>query len=419
MDHEFAQRDREERSRRRDIIDGMDLIPEDMDLNDGIILLELVNDIRKQSICRHILDLSEYWSEVIKDYKVDSDGRITKLRLCGFIFRGNWVSFILSPIIERLLKLREITLEMCRLIPIEIGNLPFLDRIRFVACLQELSENIPEDLRLNGLKSIGLRADEFFSPRMFALITNHMRSLEELSIGWSENVSDQILRAVLDENLSFRHSLMRLTIFGCELKENDVEKLLFVALSQCRNLRVINVQLNDIVSLQSIEKRIKEPGTLIPENRLKTLDIFKGNGIDLSNSKETEALLTILDTFNEISSFGKYYTEFLTRPEIDYKLKINRAGRKYILNGVGNNGGSNVLGTKTTTRYSSDINNSSIDYSSLPPTSSIKIIKPELWPTIVHRVSDCATGIYFCIRNGSILQDIIAAKQQPQDTFFV
>ena len=64
--------------------------------------------------------------------------------------------------------------------------------------------------------------------------------------------------------------------------------------------------------------------------------------------------------------------------------------------------------------------NSNIEQSS--PLRMTKRIKPELWPTILERAYEksdkvtnkrkkCATGVFYLLRNGSVLEDIISMRQ--------
>ena len=150
---------------------------------------------------------------------------------------------------------------------------------------------------------------------------------------------------------------------------------------------------NEIESLQAIESRIKRLGptqtTAMAEHKLKVL-ILDHNPIltnIVKDPKEREALLTILNTFNTVFNIGRY-GEVYFGPEVEHLLRINHAGRKFI------------AGEATT------------------GVDTIKSIKPELWPKILERAytmktdrverrKKCATGVFYMLRNGSVLQDII------------
>ena len=140
--------EREERHRRQEIIDAMDIIPIDMDFNDGCVILELLYTIRGQ-IGQGSRSLAKilHWL-TYNNYKTDSDGRITGFFLDVNDFGGDDIpAFNLPPIIERLQKLKVIKLINCRGIPIELDNLPLLEEIYFAACPEELYQNIPEAQR--------------------------------------------------------------------------------------------------------------------------------------------------------------------------------------------------------------------------------------------------------------------------------
>ena len=128
----------QERLRCEEIIGAMGIIPNDMDFNDGCVLLALLNTIRHQ-IWRHRLadSLSEFWNGYVFSIETDSNGRITELSLGDINDDDDEIE--LPPIIERLQKLREIKLKYCRGIPKELGNLPLLKNIAFVSLVHRNS----------------------------------------------------------------------------------------------------------------------------------------------------------------------------------------------------------------------------------------------------------------------------------------
>jgi len=128
------------------------------------------------------------------------------------------------------------------------------------------------------------------------------------------------------------------------------------------------------------------------EHKLQVLNLNRNPILTniVKDPKEREALLTILNTFNAVFNIGRY-GEVYFGPEVEHLLRINHAGRKFI------------AGEATT------------------GVDTIKYIKPELWPMILERAymkSDkvyykkkCATGVFYMLRNGSVLQDIIEIWQ--------
>jgi len=418
-------REQEEEERRREIIDAMDDIPNDMDFNDGCVLLDILYTMRKDMGIDFRYSMSDAWRNLVRTYKTDSDNRITTLHLVGFVSRPY---FNLPPIVERLQKLNEIRLNYCWSIPKELDNLVYLECLQFSVCALELfNENMPEGIQLASLKRILLKTSAFFSPLMFELITNHMHTLEELCLwngmGGNEEDSERILHTLQNENFSFRTSLKILILQSFKLKEGGLENLLFDVLPRFPNLQEIGLDYNQIESFQKIASRIKQTHTpmAIPDNCLRKLGVFANNPVYLHvikiqncNPKEKEALLTILNAFDEICCLGTCYDNQELSPDVEYVLRINHAGRKFITGGEGRGGT-----TANDNSNSRDNNNTIINNNiPLPPP-----IKPGLWPTILERAYEKssekmvdrktkgATGMFYLLRNGSVLSDIITMRQ--------
>ena len=94
----------------------------------------------------------------------------------------------------------------------------------------------------------------------------------------------------------------------------------------------------------------------MPDNNLRRLDlrhnpvekhmmIFDGNSSKSNitkDPKEKAAVLSLLDTFNGISNIGISEYSCLD-PDIEYVLRINHAGRKYMTNNNNNNSSKSIL----------------------------------------------------------------------------
>ena len=200
-----------------------------------------------------------------------------------------------------------------------------------------------------------------------------------------------------------------------KLKEEGLENLLFDILPRFPNLQEIEVDYNEIRSLQMIASRIKQTQMAIPDNCLRKLVIVY-NTVDAKiqndDPKEKEALLTIINAFDEICCLGSYDDDQEYSPDVEYLLRINHAGRKFITGGEERGG--TTANDNNNSRDNNIINNSNRP---LPPP-----IKPGLWPTILERAYEksdkivrgntkCATGMFYLLRNGSVLSDIIAMRQ--------
>lgn len=408
----------------------MDMIPIDnMDFNDGCILLNLMYSIWVQiRQSRTVPDnFRDFWNSFIDDwYETDSNGRIIQLDIKGDVGgdNENAYSFDLPPTIECLRKLEDIALWNCKSIPEELENLKYLLRITCRGCPMTLFENnIPEEMELPEIKIMSLKAREFLSPSMLSLVTNRLMNLDSLILNcWNNKDPYPMIRA-LRRNCCFRYSLEHLSFVSSTFKDEEFGTIFFDILSDFSELRELNVPFCKIEGLTGIENAILLlSGTSIPQNHLGVLDLRGNpvaNKIKEDDPKEKSALMTILNTFTGISRVGGIQPY---PSEVEYLLKINHAGRKFI----SGRGDGNTIATNGATATT---DNSSTNNDDINNKQSLPIIKPQLWPTILERsyqksdeigrvgeYNKCATGIYYLInREGSpILQHIILMHQNKQ-----
>ena len=214
-------------------------------------------------------------------------------------------------------------------IPKELGNLTFLEDLKFYSCPWDLLENIPPGgITLGGLKRLNITGaetseDEYLQSPVLVWTAFKLPVLESLSIYSAyKTEGEQVLRALKDDRWSFNHSLTRFDFDLCNLKENNLGDLLLEVLPRFPNLRELNLTQNEIESLRTIEDRIIKQRQL-DNNRLCKLNLRMNRPIideivaNPSSSypkekqedfkKEKAALLTILDTFNECSTESIIY----------------------------------------------------------------------------------------------------------------
>jgi hypothetical protein len=416
----------EEQTRRREIIAAMDTIPKGINFNDGCILLNLLHHIWKQirSADDTPNEFRDFWDSFGVRYNLDSNGRFTYLILGfnGFIYENEY-SYNLPPIIECLTQLKHIKLRNCKLIPKELSNLQFLENLNLMSCPDILfRQNILEEIQLSSLTTISL------SPQMFSLIKNRLPILKTLNLYERycsmEDTGRRIVHA-FQNDFCFQNSLSRLQLSGRKLKDEDLGTLLLDLVLKFPNLKELD--LGKIESLTGIERIILKKlssGAVILKNCLTRLDLRYGTSINQhikkrKDPKEKAALLTILNTFNGISSIGTCYGNVHgCSSDVEYLLRINHAGRKYIT------GGSEVEASVVTTETEVVTTGGGSNDNKELSSSRTKPIPPQLWPKILERSykqsgffrsrKKCATGMFYLIRNGSILQDIIAMRQQQQ-----
>ena len=293
----------EEQKERRVVAECMHHLPAEMNEGDGEVLLTIlyttgVLNKYLDDVVRRAKESSEWDDDVSvdeiefyryfdfeDDVELDSEGRITVLD----IYIKTPSGLYLPPIIERLHKLQHIHLQNCKLIPIELGNLPLLESIEFVHCDQDLFERIPDGLLLSALKQVKIWGFGESCPTLSAWSTFLPNSLEVLQFGNTEREQvDELLCALQNHDFGFRDTLTKIQISHCELNEGDLERLLFDIQPRFPNLHTLVVEYNDIKSLRGIEDRIKQlerissssspppPQTVIPDNKLRKGDHNRG-----------------------------------------------------------------------------------------------------------------------------------------------
>lgn len=264
------------------------------------------------------IEFSDYF-DFDDDIELDSEGRITVLAIYRTAATYDVQPFyILPPIIKRLQKLKRIILGKCRLLPIELGNLPLLKSISFQCCDRALFESIPEGLVLSALKQVTISTFKRSCPSLSSLCKILPDTLEELIFeDTKREQSDEILVALQNHDFEFRDSLRRITMIMCELNEGDLERLLFDILPRFSNMHTLDLEYNPIKSLRGIEDRIKKldrisassssppsssSKTVIPGNNNAALSKVSNNLREKvkHDPKEEAALITILDAFDGI-----------------------------------------------------------------------------------------------------------------------
>ena len=408
--------------RRRGLIVAkmMPFIPDDWNIQDGYNFLYI---LYAMGYFDRIPNLAVFELFVHNLAEIDSNGRITILRL--YHNRHLNHEYNLPPIIERLQKLKNIAPgQSCQSIPLELGNLPHLETLDLQFPPRMLYQNIPQGMQFSGLKSIILNAShKLLSPSIVELLRNRFHSLERLCImDGGKAIWDQILHALQKDDYPFRQSLKTLDLHYDHLTEEDLETILFEILPRFPNVDKLEIAMCEIKSLRAIESRIKRSRTALPKNSLRALGTFQSNARSLifDNPEENAAFLTILNTFDGICSlqcngWDIDYVKHECAPDVQYLLRINHAGRKYITGGATEEGDKEGATT------------------AIAPTSyrnklPVKPIPPALWPLIFKRAYEtsnkprgvgnkkCATGMFYMLRNGSGLQDIIAMRQQQGES---
>jgi hypothetical protein len=332
-------------------------------------------------------------------------GRITSLRLCRYDNSyedadddddndntGIYMPIDVPPIIDQFQSLESIHVKECRLITMELGNLPVLKTINVGVCTSNMFENIPQGLQLSSAKKVVIDSScsgTKFNSNLSSFLKIFSNTLEELTFysNMTREDTDEILHALQNDDLCFGHSLTTIKMKCCNLNEDDLERLIFEIRERFPNLHTLDISGNSIESLCGIGDRIKQ-APLIPGNKLCKLNLnFSpiweqicadgnwGTPNVTKDPKEIAALVTLLDKFDGISNLGACWFQKY-EPKIEYALRINIAGRKELMRGKSSRRSNNA------------------DDEDEP------IMNRALWPLILERAYNNSSEIYIYNRDG-------------------
>lgn len=353
---------------------SMYLIPEhiQININEAFVLISILYDVG------FLFDLIEWFNldddderkdglEVFNfedQVKLDTNWSIIRLDL-GDSSWGGGKQYCLPSTIGRLQKLKSITLNNCTVVAKELGSLTSLITLNLCYCPQEFFDNIPEEFSLSSILLLQIRSGNKFGSlfKLFRLFSDSLDYISYSMIDEREQI-EEFFRILQDKTQSgaFRNSLTELTVDGCGLNESDLERIIFEILPLYPNIWNLSFNFNDVKSLRPILDRIDRleqehemPSSssssnsamaIMPEEyRLSRLDLccnpvwtqydaFRDERE--KDPSEKDALLTLLGKFNRISNIGyEDYDivmdkEIAIDPDIEYILRINHAGRKYL-----------------------------------------------------------------------------------------
>lgn len=416
----------------------MALIPDYWDVDDGYNFLRL---------CSNLLSLDyRNLNQLHSIAKVNFDGRITCLGLHGALFfKAGDISHKevarCSPTIQLLQKLRKVEAGNGFSLPKEVNNLPNFEALDLYYATRRDSKfvrDLPDEVSFDRLKYLRILSHHFLAD---GFLRNRFHNLQRLHIHTRElEGSKTILHALQTQAFAFRESLKYMEISTSDPVRDEgkfLESVLFDIVPRFKNLQELAVVIMraGLCDLRSIERRLKESRAPLPSNCLRTLCLrsyeylpVKTNigGFVADHPEEKAAMISILNSFDGIcnlSGGGDWdpgdeddepnihpATSLANDRDIQYLLTINRAGRKYITGGPT---------TKDTEKESASPSLSTRSLRDKPP---MKPIPACLWPLIYERacrtterpndvgINQVATGLYYLLRNGSGLQDIISVQ---------
>ncbi|OEU21535.1 hypothetical protein FRACYDRAFT_235160 [Fragilariopsis cylindrus CCMP1102] len=273
-------------------------------------------------------------------FTIDDDGRITRLSL----FEDQQELLKIIALFERLTDLAL----WCRqsIIPMELSNLPQLQTLtlRTFSDLFDINFLVQMDLsKLKKLSICGFRSESTQTlMQLIAWMTKQLPILEELEFDFSErNVTDSFLNALSTvEDICFKGSLKYLKLPYCNIDQNIFETLWNKIVPKLTELFSLDLEMNDIESIQPTVERIISDNITVTPNQLQELNLHH-NPI-MKNLKEDPnekvAMLSFLESYNSIysiwsceSACGKYVDiDYWYDSDIEYALRINHAGRSIV-----------------------------------------------------------------------------------------
>ncbi|OEU07952.1 hypothetical protein FRACYDRAFT_250614 [Fragilariopsis cylindrus CCMP1102] len=236
------------------------------------------------------------------DVKIDpKTGRITSLCLECLDQNSEGLPFALPRIIECLQSLERIELHHCIHIPVELGNLPELKEIDFSFCFDTMFEIIPAGLHLPSVEKLTIFESESGSS-MSSFLKIFSNKLEKLwLVGAKRAQSDGILDCLQhNDDFAFEHSLRSIKMARC-LGSNPVLQVH----TESNSVSAYGIQF--CTESNSVSKSM----------------------VVTNDPKEKVALLTIVDAFG-ISSLD-LSPDQIYEPDVEHILRINHAGKKFIM----------------------------------------------------------------------------------------
>ena len=258
-------------------------------------------------------------------YKIDRDGRITRLILGDLVVARDW---FLPPEIARLDRLTAIRLRGCARIPTEISHLKHLVSLQLRSCdVAAMSK-----CKLLALTKLEIRNCSNVDPIMIKKQTPNLEQFV-FSVDSLQNESRGVdLLPMLEEKCCFRRNLKTMILSDSRLNKYHFEVILFDILPQFTSLETLDLECNRIHSLRNIAARIEGSGETPAMKSLRPIririlrsDKKKGNQAFLTflDPAKTKDVLILLNRFKGIINLG--YSSYDSN--VDIALRINRVGR--------------------------------------------------------------------------------------------
>ncbi|OEU11356.1 hypothetical protein FRACYDRAFT_263537 [Fragilariopsis cylindrus CCMP1102] len=456
------------------------IIPKDMDLEDGLSLLCLFNEVRFQTgLYRNpSYPLSKCFQYLITYYETETEisstsasastsastsctehnpsnndnndnhkeqrGRITKLILGPMPGTTTYDTRIpeLPPMIEQFQHLQSLELHGFRQLPKELNNLSHcLQSLTFKNCVPSLFFNMPTTKQFTklgqNLKYMQLESNDFirYQPT-FDFITKQLPNLETLSLigSYPNNQQDTpiILNALLNNCCAFQQTLKVLELQQMGINETQlIHSILYGIAPLYTNLTELHLMYNKVGSLQPLLNIIQQQ---------QQKQQMTGDGRPSSQAQPQPPVQQQQQQVQaQAQAQAQQEPEQEDEPEtllfdsdIEYLLRINHAGRKYITpstqshhHPAGEEGRSMVeelheeeeLLTKNKIKRAYNKSDEVTVYvkqgNNIAPRTAFTSRYGGRGSIIAKKKKKkCPTGIHYMIRHGSVLQDIIAARRR-------
>jgi len=311
------------------------VLPNKISFIDGMFLISVIQMLpglnTKDSIAIYIRERYKYHCGYILDdcmkeyctFRLDDNGRIVHLGYDGMYSFGYYNC---PPIIARLDKLTSITLDGFQSIPMELSNLPNLEKLQCHSC--SLGSEISNEFELNNLKYIYFSRCEFGTGMPFLKWVKHLPMLETLDFGHlQENEITDLLETLRTPGWMCKDKLEALYLTECCISDKRMETVWFDILPNFPNLTSLDVSCNNITSVKYIVDKIKSDRKCFVSNSLRIVNLAS-NSSDLD--REDAELGFFLDTYNTICRLCLYHFDYFPTSAVNYALRINHAGRRIV-----------------------------------------------------------------------------------------
>lgn len=317
-------------------------------------------------------------------------------------------SWDLPDTIGRMGAVSLLTLERCRSIPLELSNILSLKALELDSCHD--FQECPPSLILSKVKTleiggeIGGRVEAVRN--MIRIATKIAPILDSLdfSILASQEMGIVVdcLKEVVDD---LPDSLLSLHFYSCDMDSKHFETLMCDIVPRISSLKTVWISGAAVESLKGVEKRLQETPSL--SSRVRQLHLHAPVMERLSaDCAEKEALIALLDRYNELQVFG------FQNDQDDNKNSFDHSQNHNVYN--------DIFDSEIASRLMKNVAGRCLVDSVETGKGKVPAISLSLWPMVLERALNtclavkcdtpncehhkrhCCTGPYYLLRHGPV-----------------